>query len=147
MLQRSHQNFAHITTVTVSWRVQNFVVIGRGQFKPEHFIFWYNFEFDRNAVSGTGAWSGVCRSELECRSSTHQVSVYLGGLIMLLKKKKEIFSVFIKTNDFTALSYPGIWCIYHTLQKHVTVKVNAFLKPLSNIALTLSILSMQICTS
>ena len=47
--------FAHVTTVTLSWRVQNFVVIGRVYFKPEHCKIWSNFEFDRNIVSGTVA--------------------------------------------------------------------------------------------
>ena len=61
MLNRSQRNFAHVTTVTLSWHVQNFVVISRVHFKPEHCKFWSNFEFDRNIVSGTGAcwhWSG-----------------------------------------------------------------------------------------
>ena len=40
-----------------SVRVQNFFVIGRVHFKPEHCKFWSNFEFDRNIVSGTGAWA------------------------------------------------------------------------------------------
>ena len=42
--------------MTLSWRVQNFVVVGRIHFKLEHCKFWSNFEFDRNIVSGTGAW-------------------------------------------------------------------------------------------
>ena len=37
--------------------MQNCVVIGRAYFKPEHCTFWFNFEFDRNMVSGTGAWT------------------------------------------------------------------------------------------
>ena len=37
--------------------VQTFVVIGRVHFKPEHCKCWSSFEFDRNIVSGTGAWS------------------------------------------------------------------------------------------
>ena len=55
MRNQSQRNFAHVTTVTLSWRVQNFVVIGRVNFKPEHCKFWSNFEFDRNIISGTGA--------------------------------------------------------------------------------------------
>ena len=57
MLDRSQLHFAHVTTVTLSWRVQNFVVIGLIDFKPQHCNFWSNYEFDRNSVSGTGAWS------------------------------------------------------------------------------------------
>ena len=55
MLNRSQLNFAHVMTVTLSWRVQNFVVIGKVHFKKAHFKFWSNFEFDRNTISGTGA--------------------------------------------------------------------------------------------
>ena len=57
MINGSQRNFAHATTVTLSWRVQNFVVIGSVRFKPELCKFWLNFEFDRNIVSGTGARS------------------------------------------------------------------------------------------
>ena len=42
-----------ITTKFCTW--QNFVVLGRVYFKPEHFKFWYNFEFDLDIVSGMGA--------------------------------------------------------------------------------------------
>ena len=52
MPNRSQRNLAHVTTVILSWRVHNFVVIGRVYFEPEHRIFWSNFEFDRNTVSG-----------------------------------------------------------------------------------------------
>ena len=44
-----------ISTVELSWRVQNFVVVGRVYFELEPCKFWSNFEFDRNIVSGTGA--------------------------------------------------------------------------------------------
>ena len=42
-------------TVTLSWRVQNIVVIGRVYYTLECFEFSSNFEFDRNMLSGTGA--------------------------------------------------------------------------------------------
>ena len=45
------------TKVTLSWHVQNFVVISREHFNPEHFKFWSNFEFDHNIVSGMGQGS------------------------------------------------------------------------------------------
>ena len=51
------RDFAHVTTVTLSWRVQNIVVIRRGYFTLECFEFSANFEFDRNMLSGTGARS------------------------------------------------------------------------------------------
>ena len=54
-LNRSQRNFAHVMTVTLSWRVQNFILIGQVHFKPEHWRFWSSFEFDRNIASGTGA--------------------------------------------------------------------------------------------
>ena len=56
ILDRSQRYFAHVTTVTLSWRVQNIVVIGVVYFTPEWFEFSSNFEFDRNMLSGTGAW-------------------------------------------------------------------------------------------
>ena len=55
MLDRSQRYFAHVTTVTLSWRVQNIVVIDRVYFTRECFEFSSNFEFDRNMLSGTGA--------------------------------------------------------------------------------------------
>ena len=58
MLNWPRQNFAHVPKVTLSWCVQNFVVIGRACFKPEHCTFWSNFIFGRN-VSGTVAWSAM----------------------------------------------------------------------------------------
>ena len=48
ILDRSQRYFAHVTTVTLSWRVQNIVVIGRVNFTLECFEFSSNFEFDRN---------------------------------------------------------------------------------------------------
>ena len=54
ILDRSQRYFAHVTTVTLSWRVQNIVVMGRVYF-TECFEFSSNFEFDRNMLSGTGA--------------------------------------------------------------------------------------------
>ena len=57
MSDRSQRYFAHVTTVTLSWRVQNIVVISRVYFTLECFEFSSNFEFDRNMLSGTGARS------------------------------------------------------------------------------------------
>ena len=59
ILDRSQRYFAHVTTVTLSWRAQNIVVIGHVHFTLECFEFSSNFEFDRNMLSGTGAWSGM----------------------------------------------------------------------------------------
>ena len=61
---RSQRYFAHVTTVSLSWRVQNIVVIGRVYSKLEHSEFSSNFEFDRNMLSGTGA-----RTIISCNSS------------------------------------------------------------------------------
>ena len=57
ILDRSQRYVAHVTTVTLSWRVQNILVIGRVYFTLECFEFSSNFEFDRNMLSGTGARS------------------------------------------------------------------------------------------
>ena len=53
IFDRSQRYFAHVTTVTLSWRVQNIVVIGHLHFTLECFEFSSNFEFDRNMLSGT----------------------------------------------------------------------------------------------
>ena len=55
----SQQNFAHITTVTLPWHVQNSDVIRWAHFKPEHYKFWSNFEFYQNIVCGMSAWPVV----------------------------------------------------------------------------------------
>ena len=65
ILDRSQRYFAHVTTVTLSWRVQNIVVIGRVYFTLECFEFSSNFEFDRNMLSGTGARS-ICWNRYNC---------------------------------------------------------------------------------
>ena len=44
--------------MSLSWRVHNIVVIGRIYLKLERSEFSSNFEFDRNMLSGTGAWPG-----------------------------------------------------------------------------------------
>ena len=54
---QSQRYFAHVTTVKLSWRVQNIVVIGRVYFTLECFEFSSNFKFDRNMLGGTGARS------------------------------------------------------------------------------------------
>ena len=64
ILDRSQRYFAHVTTVTLSWRVQNIVVIGHVYFTLECFEFSSNFEFDRNMLSGTGAWSLVTKASV-----------------------------------------------------------------------------------
>ena len=48
--------FSHVTTVSLSWRVQNIFVIGQIYLKLERSEFSSNLEFDRNMLSGTGAW-------------------------------------------------------------------------------------------
>ena len=55
VLSRTQQNFAHVTTVSLSSHVQNFVVIGQIYEEQEHCKFSFNFDFDQNIVSGTGA--------------------------------------------------------------------------------------------
>ena len=53
--------------------MQNYVVVRKVRFKPEHYKFWSNFEFDGNIVSGTGAWSIPMRS---LETSIHYKHVY-----------------------------------------------------------------------
>ena len=42
-------------TFTLSWHVQNFVVIGWASLKLHHSKFWSNLEFNQNTVSGMGS--------------------------------------------------------------------------------------------
>ena len=53
MFNRSQWNFAHVTTVLLSWRAQNFLVFGRIRYELEHCEFSLKFEFDLNIVIGT----------------------------------------------------------------------------------------------
>ena len=60
---RSQRYFAHVTTVSLSWRVQNIVVIGLMDLKLERSEFSSNFEFDRNMLSGSGTrCHPICKS-------------------------------------------------------------------------------------
>ena len=54
VLGRSWGDFAHVTTVTPSWRVRNFVVIGGIRFEPERGGVLSGFGFGRGIVGGTG---------------------------------------------------------------------------------------------
>ena len=76
ILDRSQRYFAHVTIVTLSCRVQNIVVIGRVYFTLECFEFSSNFEFDRNMLSGTGAWSPyihhIAVSSLNCLGTSQK---------------------------------------------------------------------------
>ena len=54
MYSADHKVILH--TSWLSWRVQTFLVIGWDYSKLQYSKFWSNFEFDRNTVSGTGAW-------------------------------------------------------------------------------------------
>ena len=65
ILDRPQRYFAHVTTVTLSWRVKNIVVISRVYFTLECFEFSSNFEFDRNMLSGTGAIYSTCSSHTQ----------------------------------------------------------------------------------
>ena len=47
-----HDSYTVVTCV-------KFRVISWVHFKPEYWKFWLNFEFDRNIVSGTGAWCPI----------------------------------------------------------------------------------------
>ena len=56
-LNRSQRNFPHVTTMLLSWRVLNVFVIRQKVYEQEHNKISVNFEFDRNVVRGTGAWT------------------------------------------------------------------------------------------
>ena len=67
--------------VQLLWHVQNFIVVSRVHFKPEHFKFWSNFEFDRNIVCGMEAWC-----EINC--VRHQSDVIVDGRYLLPRSKQ-----------------------------------------------------------
>ena len=77
IFDRSQRYFAHVTTVTLSWRVQNIVVIGRVYFTLECFEFSSNFEFDRNMLSGTGAWLGWNNSSFSSSSWRRNATIMM----------------------------------------------------------------------
>ena len=91
ILDRSQRYFAHVTTVTLSWRVQNIVVIGRVYFTLECFEFSSNFEFDRNMLSGTGA-----RTECLNSSPPGQNGCHLGDNILKCIFMNEKFYILIQ---------------------------------------------------
>ena len=70
LLYRSRRYFAHVTTVTLSWRVKNIVVIGHVYFTLKCFEFSSNFEFDRNMLSGTGARLTPVTTDFEVMCNT-----------------------------------------------------------------------------
>ena len=55
VLGRSWGGFAHVATITLSWRVRDFVVIGGVRVEPERVRFWSGFGFGPGIVGGTGA--------------------------------------------------------------------------------------------
>ena len=55
--------------MSLSWRVQNIVVIGRIYLKLERSDFSSNFEFDRNMLSGTGARYALIQKSCMCNLS------------------------------------------------------------------------------
>ena len=94
---RTQQNFTHVTTVTLSWHVQNFVVISWAHFKQEHYKFWSNFKF-RNMVSGMGTKPGS-QHDLCCQSSrpgsksaSFQVLTHWGRVTHICLNKLTIIS-------------------------------------------------------
>ena len=68
-----HDSYTVVTCVTLSWRVQNFVVISRVHFKPEHCKFWSSLV--RTPVALCWLWScsaskaaiGVGTMLVQCR--------------------------------------------------------------------------------
>ena len=81
--------FAHITTVLLSWCVQNFGVIG--WIFDEHYKISLNFEFDRNIISWTGARSspgmafGIpCQGTVKTRGHRHRHFMYVLCTITVL---------------------------------------------------------------
>ena len=56
MLNRS-RHFAHVTTVLLSWRVQNFVVIGSICYEQEHYKISSISNTIEISLVGPGAWS------------------------------------------------------------------------------------------
>ena len=55
VLGRSWGGFAHVATVTLSWRVRDFVVIGGVRVEPERVRFCLGFGFGPGIVGWTGA--------------------------------------------------------------------------------------------
>ena len=55
----SQWNFAHVTTITLSWLALDFAVIHWAHFKTEHSKLWLNFRIWSKFISGMAAWCGA----------------------------------------------------------------------------------------
>ena len=97
----SQRNFSHVT-----WRVQDFVVVGQVYFKLEYSKCWSNFEFDRNIVSRMGARSALLSmplSDVYLHNSWDSwcISVFYWSLKLVVPCTLRIllFSVYVPSNN------------------------------------------------
>ena len=80
----SQQNFAHVTTVTLSWHVQNFVMISSARSKLEQGKFLLNFEFHQSTVSGMGAWYAISCCIGSCLEEVfYELKVYICSAVII----------------------------------------------------------------
>ena len=76
---QSQKNFAHITTVGLSWLVQDVIVICQICYEQEHYKVSLNFKFNRNIICGTATsnrnlWSLLwCPPKLSMEQTVHQL--------------------------------------------------------------------------
>ena len=79
--------------MSLSWHVQNIVVIGRVYSKLEHSEFSSNFEFDRNMLSGTGAWwHKELRHQQTLYGSFHYIDVIMTTMASQITSLTVVYS-------------------------------------------------------
>ena len=99
--------------MSLSWRVQNIVVIGRIYLKLERSEFSSNFEFDRNMLSGTGAWKEV----FEARIFDNYPKSLLRQNINFAPLPKSFFFLFY-VHCILIIQFPLPWRSYSLSQSH-----------------------------
>ena len=113
ILDRSQRYFAHVTTVTLSWRVKNIVVIGRVYFTLECFEFSSNFEFDRNMLSGTGA-----RSHCSNWSWCSHIRTCFYSVTWRSRHPKSLTIILFFNSIFWLATKKPSWTTHHPLMDH-----------------------------
>ena len=131
VLGRSWGGFAHVATVTLSWRVRNFIVIGGVRLEPQRGRFGSGFEFGRGIVGGTGAravksahvrqssWPKYCFIFCFCFESILFacciMSCHVGNKLywnwkIELKIEWKIYCVESKFSIFVSCGNTFVWC-------------------------------------
>ena len=106
IFDRFQCNFCtRITTVTLSRRMQNFVVFSWALFKWELSKFWWNFEFDRNPLSETGDWVPLLSLSCSVPNNIHITA----GRILSCKSIPRYVTIHNSVNIYMCFNDNGNW--------------------------------------